>query len=162
MFDVIQSDFALHSYVHMNRIQSPQLRTCMFPVGTKRLKNVLLWHNDVTVSQLSVKGADPGNRASLSVNCWVAGPHSAVCSAVGSASDSRVRDPGFKIRSGHIFLFLLPLIQKGPKGQLSVTCESMCTKYWPRGYKTFFMLNLVEHEILMLISIKNIKKFCLF
>ena len=30
-------------------------------------------------------------------------------------------------RSGHILSFLLPLIQEG---QLSVTGESMCTKYW--------------------------------
>ena len=33
----------------------------------------------------------------------------------------------FQYRSGHILLFLLPLIQEG---QLSVTGESMCTKYW--------------------------------
>ena len=30
-------------------------------------------------------------------------------------------------RSGHILSFLLPLFQEG---QLSVTGESMCTKYW--------------------------------
>ena len=30
-------------------------------------------------------------------------------------------------RSGHILSFLLPLIQEG---QLSVTGENMCTKYW--------------------------------
>ena len=30
-------------------------------------------------------------------------------------------------RSGNILLFLLPLFQEG---QLSVTGESMCTKYW--------------------------------
>ena len=35
--------------------------------------------------------------------------------------------PGFDTRSGHILSFLLPLIQEG---QLSVTGESMCTKYW--------------------------------
>ena len=52
-----------------------------------------------------------------------AGPRS----AVGSASDSRARGPGFDIRSGHILSFLLPLIQDG---QLSVTGKSMCTKYW--------------------------------
>ena len=35
----------------------------------------------------------------------------------------------FDTRSGHIHVlsFLLPLIQEG---QLSVTGESMCTKYW--------------------------------
>ena len=48
-------------------------------------------------------------------------------SAGGSASDSRARGPGFDIRSGHIISFLLPLSQEG---QLSVTGESMCTKYW--------------------------------
>ena len=48
-------------------------------------------------------------------------------SAVGRASDSFIRGPGFDIRSGHILSFLLPLIQEG---QLSVTGESMCTKYW--------------------------------
>ena len=44
-----------------------------------------------------------------------------------SASDSRARGPGFDTRSGHILSFLLSLIQEG---QLSVTGESMCTKYW--------------------------------
>ena len=52
-----------------------------------------------------------------------AGPRS----AVGRAPDSYVRGPGFDTQSGHILSFLLPLIQKG---QLSVTGESMCTKYW--------------------------------
>ena len=35
--------------------------------------------------------------------------------------------PGFDTRSGNILSFLLPLFQEG---QLSVTSESMCTKYW--------------------------------
>ena len=47
--------------------------------------------------------------------------------AVGSASDSRARDAGFDTQSGHIPSFILPLIQEG---QLSVTGESMCAKYW--------------------------------
>ena len=34
---------------------------------------------------------------------------------------------GFDTRSGNILSFLLPLFQEG---QLSVTSESMCTKYW--------------------------------
>ena len=38
-----------------------------------------------------------------------------------------IRGPGFDTRSGNIFSFLLPLFQEG---QLSVTGESMCTKYW--------------------------------
>ena len=48
-------------------------------------------------------------------------------SAVGRTSDSRARGPGFDTRSGHILSYLLPLIQDG---QLSVTGESMCRKYW--------------------------------
>ena len=51
-----------------------------------------------------------------------AGPRS----AIGSASDSRARGPGFDTRSGHILSFLLPLVQEG---QLLVTGESICTKY---------------------------------
>ena len=35
--------------------------------------------------------------------------------------------PGLDTRSGNILSFLLPLFQEG---QLSVTGESMCTKYW--------------------------------
>ena len=52
------------------------------------------------------------------------------CSAVGSASDSRAKGPGFDTRSEHILSFLLPLIQEG---QLSVTGElraQSITKYW--------------------------------
>ena len=33
---------------------------------------------------------------------------------------------------------------------------------WPRGYKTFFVLNSVEHEILNAHKYKNIKKIGLF
>ena len=33
---------------------------------------------------------------------------------------------------------------------------------WPRGYKTFFVLNSVEHEISNAHKYKNIKKFGLF
>ena len=46
--------------------------------------------------------------------------------AVGSASDSRARGPGFDTKSGHILTFPLSLIQEG---QLLVTAESMCTKF---------------------------------
>ena len=52
-----------------------------------------------------------------------AGPRS----IVGRAPDSLVRGCGFDTRSGHILSFILPLIQEG---QLLVTGESMCTKYW--------------------------------
>ena len=40
---------------------------------------------------------------------------------------SSINDVYFDTRSGNILSFLLPLIQEG---QLSVTGESMCTKYW--------------------------------
>ena len=33
---------------------------------------------------------------------------------------------------------------------------------WPRGYKTFFVLNSIEHEILNAHKYRNIKKFGLF
>ena len=45
---------------------------------------------------------------------WVAGQRS----AVGSASGSRTRGPGFETRSVNVLSFLLPLIEEG---QLSVT-----------------------------------------
>ena len=32
----------------------------------------------------------------------------------------------------------------------------------PRGYKTFFMLNSIEHETLNAHKYKNVKKFCIF
>ena len=54
-----------------------------------------------------------------------AGPRS----DVGNASDTLARGPGFDTRSGHILLFLFPLSQEG---KLSVTGESVCTKYWLR------------------------------
>ena len=62
-------------------------------------------------------------RLSWIYNIRTAGPRS----AIGRAPDSYVRGPGFDTRSGNIFSFLLPLFQEG---QLSVTGESMCTKYW--------------------------------
>ena len=51
-------------------------------------------------------------------NDRIAGPPS----AVGIASDSRARGPGFDTRSGHILSHFLPLSQEG---QLSVTGESI-------------------------------------
>ena len=42
-------------------------------------------------------------------------------------SEYQVMGPGFDTRSSNILSFLLPLFQEG---QLSVTGESMCTKYW--------------------------------
>ena len=52
-----------------------------------------------------------------------AGPHG----AVSNASDSRAGGPGFATRPGNILKFLVLLVQEE---QLSVTGESMCTKYW--------------------------------
>ena len=52
-----------------------------------------------------------------------AGPRS----AIGRAPDSYVKGPGFDTQSGNILSFLFLLFQEG---QLSVTGESMCTKYW--------------------------------
>ena len=52
-----------------------------------------------------------------------ASPHT----VVGRVPDSRARGPRFDTLSAHILSFLLLLIQEG---QLSVTGESMCTKYW--------------------------------
>ena len=40
--------------------------------------------------------------------------------------------------------------------------ETHTSKTWSRGYKTFFVLNSVEHEILNAHKYKNIKKFGLF
>ena len=57
------------------------------------------------------------------VNQTTAGPRS----AIGRAPDSLVRGLGFDTWSGHILSFHLPLFQEG---HLSVTGESMCTKYW--------------------------------
>ena len=45
------------------------------------------------------------------------------------------RGPGFDTRSGHILSFLFPLIQEG---QLSVTGESVCTKYWLTALELLF------------------------
>ena len=58
---------------------------------------------------------------SLALSFWMAGPRS----AIGRAPDSEVRGPGFDARSVNILSFLLLFRE----GQLSVTGESMCTKY---------------------------------
>ena len=64
----------------------------------------------------------------LFYNLWASSkPKAGRRSAVGRAPDSIVRGPGFDTRSGNILSFLLPLFLEG---QLSVTGESMCTKYW--------------------------------
>ena len=43
-----------------------------------------------------------------------------------------------------------------------VNLENIISLNWPRGYKTFFVLNSVEHEISYAHKYKNIKKFGLF
>ena len=78
------------------------------PIHLKGPQHMFAKMNDIT-SKLS--------------SCHTAGPRS----AIGRAPDSQVRGPGFDTRSGNILSFLLPLFQEG---QLSVTGESMCTKYW--------------------------------
>ena len=40
--------------------------------------------------------------------------------------------------------------------------NGVLTENWPRGYKTFFILNSVEHEILNAHKYKYIKKFGFF
>ena len=66
--------------------------------------------------------------------------------AIGSASGSKARGPGFDTRSSHIILFLLLLIQGG---QLSVTGESMCTKYRLGG------LSLPRKSVVWLIDLPD-------
>ena len=52
------------------------------------------------------------------------------------------------------------------KKELSLTARQMLLILkiysWPRGYKTFFILNSVEHEISNAHKYKNIKKFSFF
>ena len=73
------------------------------------------------------------DRASFSIATWLYGDflhHSRAAgprSAIGRTPDSQVMGPEIDTRSGNILSFLLPLFQEG---QLSVTGESMCTKYW--------------------------------
>ena len=43
--------------------------------------------------------------------------------------------------------------------QLNLSLGLLGKQAWPRGYKTFFMLNSVEHEILNAHKYKNINKF---
>ena len=44
----------------------------------------------------------------------------------------------------------------------SVCSQANPSPQWPQSYKTFFMLNSVEHEILNAYKYKDIKKFGLF
>ena len=47
-------------------------------------------------------------------------------------------------------------------GRLAEPVSRVSGQARPRGYKTFFVLNSVEHEILNAHKYKNIKKFGLF
>ena len=38
-------------------------------------------------------------------------------------------------------------------------CFEFVVKSWPRGYKTFFMLNSAKHEIVLFINLKILTKF---
>ena len=76
-----------------------------------------------TIKLVELVGTGLSHACCLIIRCSAgAGPSS----AVDSASDPRARYPGFDTRSCYMLLFLLPLIQEE---QLSVTGESMCTKY---------------------------------
>ena len=86
----------------------------------------LYWNVNYITFQWSTVGLF--NKYPKNVNTEkLAGPRS----AIGRAPDSYVKGPGFDTRSGNILSFLLPLFMKAfNEGQLSVTGESMCTKYW--------------------------------
>ena len=40
---------------------------------------------------------------------------------------------------------------------LAFLCSKLNNIYWPQGYKTFFILNLTEHEISLFIKTKMLK-----
>ena len=50
--------------------------------------------------------------------------------------------------------------EQGDESLRAVLFQEKCS--WPRGYKTFSMLNSAEHEILNAHKYKNIKKFSIF
>ena len=56
----------------------------------------------------------------------------------------------------------MPHIAKKDKLQIVKLIRCSYSPVWPRGYKTFFMLNSVEHEILNAHKYKNIKEFGFF
>ena len=76
----------------------------------------------VGISSMKRKSVKTFIGGGFNFTCVLDGPRI----TVGRAPDSSVRGPEFDTQSGHILLFLLPLIQEG---QLSVTGESMCMKY---------------------------------
>ena len=45
---------------------------------------------------------------------------------------------------------------------MCMLCLGGVWEIWPRGYKTYFMLKSVEHEILNAHKYKNMKKFGVF
>ena len=48
------------------------------------------------------------------------------------------------------------------KGSKLPSCKHRRLLIWPQGYKTFFMLNSAEREILNAQKYENIKKFSIF
>ena len=46
--------------------------------------------------------------------------------------------------------------------KIETTIHKLWKKFLARGYKTFFMLNSAEHEILNVSKYKNIKKLSIF
>ena len=55
-----------------------------------------------------------------------------------------------------------PLNPKQPTNQTTTGKTVMTQSFKPRGYKSFFMLNSAEHEILNARKYKNVKIFSLF
>ena len=52
--------------------------------------------------------------------------------------------------------------KKKKKRTSEISRNFLYPETWPRGYKTFFVLNSVEHELLNAHTYKNIKKFGIF
>ena len=86
--------------------QGENLSPVMFSLYLNDLESFLM-HKGLSGITVGVNNEEPGR----------------VAQSVGHL----IRGPGFDTRSGNILSFLLPLFQEG---QLSVTGESMCTKYW--------------------------------
>ena len=115
-----------HTYMYMNKVKDEflfHMLCCLilyllYAHGNWYLFSPCRDHSSLKFSGDSLRPGDLGQ-------CF--NKQSGQLSPIGRAPDSYVRGPGFDTRSGNILLFLLPLFQAG---QLSVTGESMCTKYW--------------------------------
>ena len=62
------------------------------------------------------------------------------------------------------FLFDMQITENEPLVNIMclITLNNLVEQTWAQGYKTFFILNSVEHEILNAHKYKNIKKFSFF